>query len=312
MAGAYISGMVTPSAAALAELTEMKFGRAERRPAREVLAADVAGLFAFQQGAGFAYHSDGQLLWPDTIRPLYEGLPGASIGPQQRYFDTDGFWFPPVFESADGWGEPELWKWLFYTAAPAVLRVVGPYTVARTSRHPGLSDQEVAQRYGDHLGRTVSKLNHALIEVSEPSIGKDAAAGAVDPGLLEAARPRIRQWRTVIVHPGAVDAALIPEELAGQYHGVVIDATETLSLARGEGLQAAEAWEGAVVAVGVLDARTSAPDDLEWARRAADSVGRALLPGRLLVTTNDQLFYTCTGQTAQQKLQALAQLGRAL
>ncbi len=323
MAKAYVSGKVAPSATALATLNEMKYGRAERRPLREVLWPEAQRVFRIQQDEGFGYFSDGQVLWPDNVRPLYlreqhapkeeprPSIPGAAIGPQQRYFDTNGFWFPPTLAAAEGESDSSLAAWSFPVLSPASIRLVGPYTFARVSQYPGMSDIEVAERYKAHLQKVVDGLPHALIEISEPSIGADASQGQVRWELLTAAQLPPIEGKVLLFHPGRLDfndSIVLPDG----YDGIVIDATETAGVGGSEPhhLRSWARWEGKVIAVGAIDSRTSAPDDLEWAERAVGDIATATRPKELLVTTNEQLFYTCTDTVAEQKLRALGELAR--
>lgn len=311
----YIHGITTRSDKTLQEELDIKYARKPRRDKRDVLARDADELIALQSELGFTRISDGQLLWPDLFRPVYLLLNGVEVGSQTRWFETNGFTFAPKRTGTIAPRSSGLGKWLYKEKVPgdavAKLTLPGPVTLAAHTE--GAGDDELAglvTAYGAHLAaiaRDLVRRGYGHIEFAEPSLLSRNGSFLQSEGVLDSAKRAysgiVKGLKaTTIVQLFFCDPNRVTENvLELPVSGFLLDLVEAP-------LEKELPFGDKILVAGVLDSRSSVPEDIGFAAERALSAAKLVGAKELHVTTNGQLFYTIASGPARRKIGEIAQL----
>jgi hypothetical protein len=241
---------------------------------RDVAREFVSIVLKEQELSGLAMLTDGDVTDADRLRPLVEGLGGASSDHLVALPDGAEV-HAPVFDAVPTWRQPitlDRWQWADRNTDITVKQVlVGPYTIARLAG-PGGASREV--------------LALALAEALNAELRALAAAGCpiiqVDEGALTSIGDDEAEWDLYAETQRRLTAGLTEHHLSlGLYrggihpagHGTVLDGPWLSYLVDAFGGPDAWRFVFAVppeigVVIGALDAANPALDDTEvmvWA-----------------------------------------------
>lgn len=322
-----LTGIFTPSPKAIDELTARKYkrdfkGREPRLP-REIHAEEATKLVQLQKEAGFSLISDGQFSWGDLLRPVYEGMAGVEIGSQTRWFEVNGFVFPPkVF------GEPEEAERSIMPnyVSPSIMgsngevTLVGPYTLFRMLENEAkVPSALIKYAFINQFRQVASSLspNVMLLEFCEPALSYDTKhrlSGSEIGDALGFAKEVYKVIASVV--PRTVLTLLqLPD---GDFNGLAqyvrdlpvdgfgVDLTETVSPSSTISL------EGKILSAGVLNASSSVAENLAFSVRRVRAAIESWHPDAVYVTTNAQLFHTISHEPAVHKITELGKLTEML
>ncbi len=276
-------GRITPAAA------EVAFAEAERQ------VAEVETRLGLDSTTG------GYLRWADMFRPFSELWQGVSTGPLTRFFETYTFFRQPILESAPRGGDRSIASWL--PRGPAARAVLpGPYTFAHLAevRYGGADRnaalRDIAQALASEL-KALGPARPAQIQFQEPLLGYAPFAG--DPG------PLVEAYRTlssaasgagtsVWTYFGDAGRSLpVLTRLPVDVIGVDLFEFELPNRADlgGKGL-----------GLGVIESRTTLPENLEEVARLVRELEGALHPGSVWLGPSPPLdllpFEAATGKLA--------------
>ena len=322
-----LTGIFTPSPEAIDELTALKYkrdfkGRAPRSP-KEVHAGEVTKLVHLQQESGFSLISDGQFSWGDLLRPVYAGMGGVEIGSQTRWFEVNGFVFPPKLVGRPKEAEhvaiadylnPSI------TGPNGEFTLVGPYTLLRMAENEvNVPSALIRYAFINQFRHVLSELppNIRLVEFCEPALSYDARHSLVKDKMAEAlAFAKDPYHEIAAVVPRAVQTIVqLPDgdfnELAQYVHDLPVsgygaDLTETVSPSPKISL------EGRILSAGVLNASSSVPENLPFSAQRVRAAISAWHPDSTYVTTYAQLFHTISQEPAVVKVKELGKLAEML
>lgn len=243
----------------------------------DVVGDYVAEIIREQEEAGVELVTDGQVGWYDAVSRPTSRLDGIKIDGLLRFFDTNYLVRQPeVVGSISGsFGLADDHRRAAGATSSEVKAVVtGPYTLAR---HSILSDgadvASVTAAYAEAAAQDVSALAEAgarIIQVEEPSL----LAHPDDASLVREALERIAGAKgaariSLVTYFGRATPLLdeifsMPADIFG------FDLTYDPDLAG--------ALEGAErpLALGLLDARNTKPDDVETTARTVDKIAEAV------------------------------------
>src|SRR3989338_7957471 len=123
-----LTGITTPSPETLQKLLNIKYGRANGSLS-EIYTHNASQLVELQEREGYEIVSDGQYAAGDPFRPVYEGMEGVQIGSQTRWYETNGFCFPPQIVGELKAGTPiEYWSKTIESNKKSTVTLPGPYT----------------------------------------------------------------------------------------------------------------------------------------------------------------------------------------
>ena len=265
----------------------------------------------------FAFVTGGFLPWPDLFRPWIEQTENLDAGPLSRWFQTNTFYRPPRVSGPltrrprgvlgtlppldpDPSGRPRGW------VAP------GPWTFARLCEDPGGKGTERLSRlWADRLAQEASALRAGGVGsllLLEPSLVTDPPGPAEREGLRRAYRPLER----VLTGPedgiwtffgDALPVLPLLSRLPGNLLGLDLTETEPRRL---------KAFpRGKTLGLGVLDPRTSLPEELPEIVSTVRALVRRLSPSRVLLGPAASLDLL-TGEAADKKLTVLARAAEVL
>ena len=337
-----LTGIFTPKETALQQLLDIKYGRTSPRPLGDIFFEDTLELIKLQLEEGFKLISDGQRSWGDLLRPIYVDkgefennssgkenkttIKGIKIGSMARWFETNGFCFPPKIVERPLAGSPKVNDYFFREDGKIKATEVtlpGPYTLLRMSQDvPQEYRSELLEAFTTQLQRIVASLPSSitLIEFSEPSIAYDERTRALPEQerreLLQQARKSYQQLY------GCTSAKLLlqlpqgnflrfPEVLDFAVDGFGVDLTETVDF-KAIDFSSKINLRGKILSAGVVDAWSSNSEDIEYLAKKVDRVINEWQPGEAYVTSNSQLYQTISHQGAIEKLQNIAELARRL
>lgn len=312
-----LSGMVTPSFSTIRELAEIKYGRSEPRPFRSVYSNDRDKLVELQNREGFRLISDGQMLWGDLFRPVYEGMKGIEPGAMTRWYETNGFCFPPkIVDKPDAGTELKIQSYLYENSFNQVT-IVGPYTLLRMSENPAeRKPEEIIEAFTRQLIEIILKLEKGpieLIEFIEPSIVYDAKLGIVEEKIrLKALGMVLESYQEIARSVNVLTLLQLPygnvektlEVFNFPVDGFGIDLTETTNPTRAVNLS------GKILSAGSVNAWSSVPEDIDYLEKRVRKAIETWQPGRVFVTSNAQLYHTISHESAIRKITEIAELAR--
>ena len=316
-----LTGITTPSSETLQTLLDMKYGRGQQKPLREVYRNDAQRLISLQQEEGFLLLSDGQRLWGDLLRPLYKGMTGVEEGSQTRWFESNGFCFPPRVVALPQIGRVFLEDYLYtdLVAKNMEVSILGPYSMLSMMEKNSMVDFDfVADAFANRYFRFMSTLPKqiSLVEFIEPALALKENTKNEQAQRWEVAEYiyyTISLFSRIdnIIQLPPVDLSWLTEAKKFITKGYGLDLTENPCV------EAWQVWEGKILSLGILDAWSSAPQDLDYAeqrvRRALDELHvNEKGVEKIYVTTNAQLYHTISHEPAMKKIKELGELARRL
>lgn len=309
-----LTGMITPSLSTIKELADIKYGRSEPRPLKDVYSSDKDQLVKLQERDGFRLISDGQMLWGDLFRPVYDGMRGIGPGAMTRWYETNGFCFPPIIVDKPEAGEARINNFSYKNCFNQV-SLVGPYTLLRMSQNPaGRKPEEIIEAFTQQLIGIILKLEERsiqLVEFTEPSIVYDAKHGIIEERqkalgtALESYQQIARSVKvaTILQLPyGDIEKTL--EVLNFPVSGFGVDLTETIVPTEAINLV------GKTLSAGVINAWSSVPEDIDHLEKRVRNVLEIWKPEKVFVTSNAHLYHTLSHNSAIRKVSEIAQLAR--
>lgn len=249
-----------------------------------------------QEQAGLDLLSDGMLGWQDLFRPLAEAANGLDARPLARFLDTNTFYRAVLVD-----GEPQLRAPLPPPDLPAgrwLGTLPSPYAFARAA-DGRVSAQAVA---ADVLAKQIEAWGEAgcaLIVLSEPFLAREGEAGEAIRALEEL--PDAVPLALQLVFG---DASRLLDELAdAPLAAVGVDFYLTPADA------IPEDYPREILA-GVVDARSSALEDVEAITRFVEEIIQRKPAGLSLIPNGDLQFVP--EKIAREKLVRLGRARRAV
>jgi 5-methyltetrahydropteroyltriglutamate--homocysteine methyltransferase len=266
---------------------------------------------------GFAFVTGGFLPWQDLFRPWIEQTENLDAGPLSRWFQTNTFYRPPrvlgpllrrpkgILDTLPSL-EPEA------TGRPRGWVAPGPWTFARLCEAPGGErPEELSRRWAGRLALEAPALRAGGVGsllLLEPSLVTDPPPPKAMAGLQRAYRP----LAPVLTGPydgiwtffgDAVPVLPLLSRLPGRLLGV--DLTET------EPDRVRSFPKGRTLGLGVLDPRTSLPEELPEIVLTVRRLLRRLSPARALLGPAASLDLLA-GEAADKKLTVLSRAAEVL
>ncbi len=316
----YFAGLTGPfpRSEALVEVTRRKDRGLETEAAvRARYDAESERVTRREIELGFDWVTGGLLPWQDLFRPWIERTENLETGALSRWFETNTFYRPPRVSGPltrrprgvlgtlppldpDPGGRPRGW------VAP------GPWTFARLCEDPGGKGTERLSRlWADRLAQEATALRAGGVGsllLLEPSLVTDPPGPAEREGLRRAYRPLER----VLTGPedgiwtffgDALPVLPLLSRLPGNLLGLDLTETEPRRL---------KAFpRGKTLGLGVLDPRTSLPEELPEIVSTVRALVRRLSPSRVLMGPAASLDLL-TGEAADKKLTVLARAAEVL
>ena len=260
---------------------------------------------------GFAFVTGGFLSWPDLFRPWIEQTENLDAGPLTRWFQTNTFYRPPrvsgplkrrprgIFGTLpplepDPTGRPRGW------VAP------GPWTFARLCEDPGgRGPEKLSRLWADRLAQEAPALRAGGVGsllLLDPCLVADPPRPREGAGLRKA----YQSLAPVLTGPEdgiwtffgeATPVLPLVSRLPGKLLGV--DLTET------EPSRLRDFPKGKTLGLGVLDPRTSLPEDIPAIVSTVRTLVRRLAPPRVLLGPAASLDLLTEG-AADKKLTVLS------
>ena len=247
---AFLTGIYPRSEALVQATRDLDRGRTTPEAVEEQVERDQAALVQAQEEAGLDLLADGMLRWQDLFRPLLEASEGLNPGALTRFLDTNTFYRAPSATAA----EPSLRQPLDERYVPTLkgARLVtfpSPWALARsTDLAPSAVARDLLRPVLEALGPDVE-----LVVLAEPFFAREPDA---DVDELASAVEALDGNRTIALQLVFSDAgpALgrglgdLPVGAIGiDFHSTKLDDVP-------DGL-------GKTVLAGVVDARSSLPED---------------------------------------------------
>ncbi len=300
-----------PRPEALVKATrDLDRGRIDAAAAEKAFAEAEHEVAAVEARLGLDCRTGGYLRWADLFRPFSTGWSGVSPGPLTRFFETNTFYRQPLFEAAPQPRVGLLSSWL--PRGPSSRAILpGPYTFA------GLSDLRYADgertRAALDIARALASELRALgdarppfVQFQEPLLGYAPFDGELS-SLVEAYRVLAEacQGATTAVWTFFGDAAPSLEALVALPVDVIGFDLFELELRRPLPLR------GKGLGLGVVESRTTLPEDAKEISRLVRSVEEALSPSSVWLGPSPPLDLL-PFDAASSKLELLPKLKEAL
>jgi len=299
---------------ACARFARGELGAAGLRAAEDDAAARA---IAEQIEAGLDVVTDGLVRWYDPISHVAQALMGIRPGPLRRFFDTGMEFRQPIVRGPIVRTRALVTEDYAFAAArsdrPVKAVLTGPLTLAavsviETPAYPGL--ETLTETYAEALAGELAALGAAgarLVQLDEPA----ALAGPAALALLGRVLP------VIVAAKGDVELMLAlpfgdPLPLWPQIARLPVDVV-ALDLTGSPHLEALPPAEGPIprLALGLVDARTTAEDDVAGRAALAARVLAAAPPGPHYLTTSCGLEMVPRA-AARRKLALLGAIRAAL
>jgi 5-methyltetrahydropteroyltriglutamate--homocysteine methyltransferase len=244
---AYVPGIYARSEELVQATRDLDRGRTTKEAVEEQIARDEGTLVAAQEEVGLDLLSDGMLRWQDLFRPLADAAEGLEARPLTRFLDTNTFYRALIVE-----GRPHLPRPVPAPSLPEgrwLGTLPSPLALARAADGAASAQELAAGVLGPQI-EVWAQAGAALIVLSDPFLARSGGTEQLAQALEEL--------------PGDVpfalqlpfgDASPVLELLADasvQAIGVDFYATSLESVPEGYPKE---------IAAGVVDARSSAPED---------------------------------------------------
>ncbi len=299
--GCYLTGAFGQSQKLYAVRNEAKRGRDSESKVAEQIRKDTELMVQAQLEAGLDWIIDPLFAQYDLFQPLAEGVPGIRVGRQENWFNNN------LFNGRlhiDGRQLQHLTGWSAKFLHPELLSKEGkwmgilpsPYTILALSDISGYQDKksgvrdlaELVKAEANHL----ASLGAGRIQYDEPVIVQKQSLGCLEKEDLELLQIAMSICGTILNTSTSLntyfgDAAPLLSYLRDlPVDCLGIDGTET-------NLQPIlqEKFPGKEIALGLIDARSSNPEEPEELSRIMQEVAEHCQPKRLWLTPNTATEY---------------------
>ncbi len=311
----YLSGIFPRSE----ELIEVTRAYDRRRTSRESVGKaqldDARQVVKLQLEHEFSAVTDGQLQWPDLLRPIVESTQGMTVGALTRWFDNNTFFRRPVIDGEVRLREFEPSRFAFRDILPneKPWRVIlpSPYTFLKLSENAWYSDETILLEQLSKIIREicVQLIRHGFgqIQLNEPYLAfnkpaKDELALATS-AIANVAKGLGRDVQ-LYCYFGDV-SAILDNLLYLPVSGIGIDlySTDISQLERRD--------FNKTLLCGCVDARNSLIENVDDVVRAVGLVSKKLSPRKIALCTNCDLEFL-PRPVAEKKLAVLSEVARRL
>jgi 5-methyltetrahydropteroyltriglutamate--homocysteine methyltransferase len=290
---AFIPGLYPRSEALVQATRDLDRGRTSEDAVDEQVARDLDELVSVQQDAGLDLLADGMLRWQDAFRPLVEAADGLQTGALTRFLDTNTFYRAPSATP----GTPKLSaplgeRYVSPLPGPRIVTLPSPFALSKGTGVPPVTMAE------EVLKPALEGIDAELVVLEEPFLAREEN---VSPGDLEealsalAGGPKLALWLTFGDAGPALRGGV--GDLPVDAVGIDFYATKVDDIPEGF---------GKTVHAGVLDARSSAPEDPREIAAFAQQLHERGVTDIALVPNGDLQYVS--EQVAREKV---ARLGKA-
>jgi 5-methyltetrahydropteroyltriglutamate--homocysteine methyltransferase len=290
---AFVPGIYPRSEALVQATRDLDRGRTTDQDVEQQVAKDFEGLVRVQEEAGLDLLADGLLTWQDLFRPLVNATAGLTARPLVRFLDTNTFYRGVLVDS-----EPTLQRPLPAPELPSgrwLATLPSPYSFSRAAEREVSAETLAANVLAPQI-EAYAEAGCALVVLAEPFLTREASGL---PALLAALAELPRPVPLALHLPFGDAAPLLPELGDTGLAGIGVDFYATAVAAVPEGLETA-------LLAGVVDARSSRPEDATELAEFADSLA-ARVAGEVVLVPNGDLQFV-SEPVAREKVLAL---GRA-
>ena len=245
---AFVPGLYARSEALVQATRDLDRGRTTQEAVDEQVERDLAELVSVQQAAGLDLLADGMLRWQDVFRPFVEAADGLDTGALTRFLDTNTFFRAPSATTAAP-ALPQALNGRYFAPLPAprLVTLPSPFALAQGT---GVEPKTLAEGV---LKPQIDSTDAELVVLEEPFLAR-AESGDMT-SVREALEkltggPKLALWITF------GDAGPLFEQGLAELpvDGIGVDFYATRADAIPEGFDK-------LLLAGVLDARSSAPED---------------------------------------------------
>ncbi len=295
-------------------LSKWEKGRISEQDLRKAERLTIAEVIREQIAAGVELVTDGQVRWYDPVSHLACALENVRPGGLLRFFDTNFFFRQPVVEGEPRWVRSVLAEdvrtALDSSTRPVKAMLTGPYTTARLSivNAPELAGdvRRLTLLFAEAYAREVeaaAKAGAKVIQVDEPMLLQTPGdVGVVREALGVLAECRGEAQLSLTTYFG--DAA----KLYGDFQDMPVDIIG-LDFTYSEDLVSNIEMVGSskVLALGLVNGRTTRPDDPETIFRALDRILPRVSVDHCYLTSSCGLEYLPRDR-ARRKLELMTSL----
>jgi 5-methyltetrahydropteroyltriglutamate--homocysteine methyltransferase len=290
---AFVPGIYPRSEALVQATRDLDRGRTTAQEVEQQVARDLEEFVRVQEEAALDLQADGMLTWQDLFRPLVEATAGLTARPLVRFLDTNTFYRGVLVDS-----EPKLQRPLPAPDLPSgrwLATLPSPYSFSRAAEREVSSEALAANVLAPQI-EAYAEAGCALVVLAEPFLTREASGL---PALLAALAELPRPVPLALHLPFGDAAPLLPELAEAGLAGIGVDFYATAVNAVPEGLEA-------TLLAGVVDARSSKPEDSTELAEFADSLA-ARVAGEVVLVPNGDLQFV-SEPVAREKVLVL---GRA-
>ncbi|HTT25586.1 MAG TPA: hypothetical protein VMH90_01305 [Thermoplasmata archaeon] len=263
---AALTGAYPRSEALVAATRDLDRGRTTPEAVAALFARSEGEVVDLERRLGLAPATGGILRWADLFRPIAETWSGFTVGPLTRWFETNTFFRQPILhhppERAPGALAARLPAAARTTGTRAKAILPGPYTLAGLlENRSGETNEALVHRLGRLLAAEVTELKglgYAGVQFQEPLLVVDVPSGPRAESVVAAYRAiaEAATGTATTVWTFFADAGPALPVLARIPVGTIgVDLAET------EPEELARFPEGKGLGLGVIDPRTSLPED---------------------------------------------------
>jgi 5-methyltetrahydropteroyltriglutamate--homocysteine methyltransferase len=263
---AALTGAFPRSEALVGATRDLDRGRTTREAVDALFARSEEEVVALEGRLGLTPTTGGLLRWADLFRPIAESWSGFTVGPLTRWFETNTFFRQPILhhppERVAGAVAARLPPSARGPGAPAKAILPGPYTFAGLlENRSGETNEALVHRLGRLLAAEVTELKglgYASVQFQEPLLVVDVPSGPRAESVVAA-------YRSIAGAAGDLPTAIwtffadagpaLPLVRRIPVGSFGVDLAET------EPEELADFPEGKGLGLGVIDPRTSLPED---------------------------------------------------
>jgi 5-methyltetrahydropteroyltriglutamate--homocysteine methyltransferase len=245
---AFVPGIYPRSEELVQATRDLDRGRTSREAVDELVERDLGELVSAQQAAGLDLLADGMLRWQDVFRPIVEAADGLEKGALTRFLDTNTFYRAPSATTATpALSQPLNGGFISQVPGPRLVTLPSPFAL---SQGTGVEPSTLASSV---LKPQIDALDADLVVLEEPFLARAGNGGVqklTDALDKLSGGPKLALWVTFgsaepLFEQGLAD---LPVDAIG------VDFFATKANAVPEGF-------GKTLLAGVLDARSSIPED---------------------------------------------------
>lgn len=290
---AFVPGIYPRSEPLVQATRDLDRDRTTVQEVEQQVAKDFEELVRVQEEAGLDLLADGMLTWQDLFRPLVEATAGLTARPLVRFLDTNTFYRAVLVDS-----EPKLQRPLPAPSLPSgrwLATLPSPYAFSRAAEREVSAETLAANVLAPQI-EAYADAGCALVVFAEPFLTREPSGL---PALLAALAELPRPVPVALQLPFGDASPVLPELAEAGLAGIGVDFYATVADAVPEGLET-------TLLAGVLDARSSKPEDPSELAEFADSLA-ARVAGEVVLVPNGDLQFV-SELVAREKVLAL---GRA-